>query len=117
MTRERVRWTMGTLCSIKAPGAPAGAVTAAFEEIGRWDRIHSAYRDVSELTRVIRAAGLGPLRVSPDFFVAAASALRFAELSGGLFDPTLRPVMKRGPDALPLTGWRKVSLDARSSKL
>jgi thiamine biosynthesis lipoprotein len=103
MTRERVRWTMGTLCSIEAPGAPLEAVTSAFEEIERWDRLLSAYQDESELSRVNRAAGLGPLRVSADFFVAAACALRFAELSEGLFDPTLSPA-----------GWRKVSLDARA---
>lgn len=113
MTRERVRWTMGTLCSIEAPGAPLEAATSAFEEIERWDRILSAYRDESELSRVNRAAGLGPLRVSPDFFVATAYALRFAELSEGLFDPTLRP-LRGGPSALPLTGWRKVRLDARA---
>jgi thiamine biosynthesis lipoprotein len=103
MTGARVRWTMGTLCSLEAPGAPLEAATAAFEEIERWDRILSAHRDDSELAKVNLAAGLGALRVSADFFVAAASALRFAELSEGLFDPTLRP-----------SGWREVSLDARA---
>ena len=114
MTRERVRWTMGTLCSIEAPGAPNEAVTAAFEEIGRWDRILSAYDADSDLSALNRAAGAGPLRVSADLFVAAACALRFAELSEGLFDPTLRPLARLGPAGLPLTGWRKVSLDARA---
>ena len=114
MTRERVRWTMGTLCSIEAPGAPLEAVTAAFEEIERWDRILSAHDDESELSALNRAAGLGPTLVSADLFVAVACALRLADLSGGLFDPTLRPVIRRGPGALPLTDWRKVSLDART---
>jgi thiamine biosynthesis lipoprotein len=103
MAQERVRWTMGTLCSIEAPGSPLAAVTSAFEEIERWDRILSAYRDDSELMKVNLGAGLGPHRVSADFFVAAACALRFSELSEGLFDPTLRPA-----------GWRMVSLDARA---
>lgn len=104
---------MGTLCSIEAPGAPFEAVTAAFEEIERWDRILSAHAEESELTKLNRAAGSGPVPVSADLFAAAEYALRFAELSEGLFDPTLRPVTRRGPDALPLTGWTKVRLDAR----
>lgn len=111
---ERVRWVMGTLCSITALGAPLEAVTAAFEEIERWDRILSVYKEESELAALNRAAGLGPLLVSAELFVAVACALRFAELSGGLFEPTLRPVLLRGPAGLPLTGWRKVGLDARS---
>jgi len=113
-THERVRWTMGTLCSIEAPGAPLEAVTAAFEEIERWERILSVYRPESEVSALNAAAGGGPARVSADLFVAAAFALRFAELSDGLFEPTLRPVLRHGPQALPLTGWRKVSLDARA---
>lgn len=114
MTSERVRWVMGTLCSIKAPGASLDVVTAAFEELERWDRILSVHKEESELSGLNRAAGLGPLRVSADLFVAVACALRFAELSEGLFDPTVRPVLRSGPQALGLTGWREVELDARA---
>ena len=94
---------MGTLCSIEAPGAPAESVTSAFEEIARWDRILSAHDDHSELSALNREAGAGPFRVSADLFVATARALRFAELSDGLFDPTIQP-----------SGWRKVGLNARA---
>ena len=114
MAEKRVRWVMGTLCSIEAPGAPMEAVTAAFEEIERWDRILSVHKEESEVVRLNSAAGLGPALVSTDLFVAVACALRFAELSGGLFEPTLRPVSRRGPAALRLTGWRKVALEARA---
>ncbi len=110
----RVRWVMGTLCLIEAPGAAFAAVTAAFDEIGRWERVLSAHDESSELSSLNRSAGRGPALVSGDLFVAAASALRFAELSEGLFEPTLRPVMRRGPEALALTGWSKVRLDARA---
>lgn len=104
----RVRWLMGTLCSIEAPGAPAGAISAAFDEIGRWERILSAHDRDSELSALNRAAGLGPARVSGDLFVACASALRFARLSRGLFDPTVRAGIAAA------NGWREVRLDARS---
>lgn len=111
---ERVRWVMGTLCSIEAPGAPLDVVTAAFEELQCWEGILSVYEGESELSALNRSAGLGPVRVSADLFVAVARALRFAELSEGLFDPTLRPVLKGGPRALGLTGWRKVNLNNRA---
>lgn len=114
MTSERVRWVMGTLCSIEAPGVPLDMVTAAFEELERWDRILSVYKEESELSALNRSAGLGPVRVSADLFGAVACALRFAELSEGLFEPTLRPVLKDGPQAMSLIGWRKVNLDARA---
>ncbi len=98
-TPERVRWVMGTLCSIEAPGAAFSSITAAFEEIERWDRILSLYKEESELCALNARAGLGPTRVSAELFVAVASALRYAELTEGLFEPTL--------------GWRDIVLDAR----
>jgi thiamine biosynthesis lipoprotein len=101
----RVRWLMGTLCEIRADVPPA-AVTAAFEEIGRWERVLSVHDPDSELSALNRLAGLGPARVSDELFVACASALRFARLSGGLFDPTVRL-------GLAVGGWRQVRLDAR----
>ena len=104
----RVRWLMGTLCEIRAADAPPSAVTAAFDEIGRWERVLSAHDPDSELSALNRLAGAGPARVSGELFVATASALRFARLSRGLFDPTVRP------DLPAANGWREVLLDARS---
>ena len=91
---------MGTLCSIEAPGAPPSAVTAAFDELGRWERILSAHDEDSELSSLNRAVGAGPVRVSPDLFVAVACALHYAAATGGLFEPA--------------AGWRGIVLDART---
>ena len=95
---ERVRFVMGTLCSIEAPGAPFAAVTAAFEEIERWERILSRFQEDSEVSELNRAAGRGPRRVSADLFVAVARALRYARETDGLFEPA--------------AGWRGIELDA-----
>ena len=108
---QRVRWVMGTLCEIDAPGAPDSAISAAFAEIERWDRILSLYKEDSEASALNRAAGRGPIKVSADLYAAVASALSFAEETQGAFDPTILPVLRGGPSKLPLVGWRKVRLD------
>lgn len=108
---DRVRYVMGTLLEIEAEG-PDSAVTAAFEEVERWDRILSTYKADSEASALNAAAGTGPVPVSPELFAVAALALRRAEETGGAFDPTVLPLLRRGPGALPAVGWRKVSLDA-----
>lgn len=109
---SRMRWLMGTFCSIDAWGrAPDAAVTAAFEEIDRWDRILSLYKEESELNALNASAGTGPFRASPELYAQTEAALRLARETGGAFDPTVLPVIRRGPAGLPLVGWRKVRLD------
>lgn len=98
---ERVRWVMGTLCELDAPGAPDADVSAAFAEIERWDRILSTYKKESDVSVLNRAAGSGPAKVSADLYAAVAEALRMARETGGAFDPTKSA-----------GGWTKVRLDA-----
>lgn len=107
----RVRWTMGTLCEIDAPGAPEAAVSAAFAEIERWDRVLSLYKKESDASALNRAAGTGPVKVSADLYAAIDFSLRLARETGGAFDPTMLAVLRGGPAQLPLTGWSKVRLD------
>lgn len=110
---SRTRWLMGTFCSIEAwgGGAPGAAVTAAFDEIDRWDRVLSLYKKESELNALNASAGSGPFHASAALYAQTAAALRLARETGGAFDPTILPVLRRGPSALPLVGWSKVRLD------
>lgn len=108
---DRVRWVMGTMLEIEAEG-PDSAVTAAFEEVERWDRVLSTYKPDSEASALNAAAGKGPFPVSEELFAVVSLALRRAEETGGAFDPTVLPLLRRGPAALPAVGWRKVTLDA-----
>lgn len=108
---DRARLVMGTLCEIEAEG-PEEAVTAAFEELERWDRILSLYKDESELNALNARAGSGPVPVSAELYAMTDLALRRAEETGGAFDPTVLPLLRRGPSALPSAGWRRVRLDA-----
>ncbi|MBI3566534.1 MAG: FAD:protein FMN transferase [Elusimicrobia bacterium] len=109
----RMRWLMGTMCSIEASGGPDAdaAAAAAFDEIDRWDRVLSLYKPDSELNRLNAAAGKGPFRASPELYAQTEAALRLARATGGAFDPTVLPLEKRGPAALPLVGWARVRLD------
>lgn len=107
---ERVRWVMGTLCGIEAEASDED-VSAAFEELERWDRILSLYKADSELSALNARAGRGPVPVSPELYAATASALRLAEETGGAFDPTVLPLLRRGPAGLPAAGWKKVRLN------
>lgn len=110
---SRTRWLMGTFCAIDVWGSGADAV-AAFDEIDRWDRVLSLYKKESELNALNAASGSGPFRASPALYAATEAALRLARETGGAFDPTILPVLRRGPAALPLTGWSKVRLDPRA---
>lgn len=109
-----MRWVMGTLCEIDAPGAPDAAVSAAFAEIERWDRVLSLYKEESEASALNRASGTGPMKVSAELYAAVETSLRLARETGGAFDPTMLPVLRGGPEQLPLTGWSKVRLDPRA---
>lgn len=104
---ERVRWVMGTLCGIDAPGAPDAAVSAAFAEIERWDRVLSLYKKESDASALNRAAGTGPTPVSADLYAAVEASLRLARETGGAFDPTMLRTAKR-------FGWTAVRLDPKA---
>jgi thiamine biosynthesis lipoprotein len=109
---DRVRWLMGTFCEIRAESPDAqAAVTAAFDEIERWDEVLSLYKKDSELNALNASAGTGPFRASADLYAATEEALRLARETGGAFDPTVLPAIRGGPAALRLVGWRKVRLD------
>lgn len=123
------RYVMGTLCRITAYGVKAEAVSAAFDEIKRWDAILSDYREDSEMSRLNAA---GELAVSADFRAFLEECGRWVMATDGLFDPTVGPLMRlwgfRGgtpaePSSADLeaararVGWKHVRLDAAGAKL
>jgi len=141
----RARFLMGTRLSIETDDpAPEDALDEAFGEVSRLETILSNWRATSEISRLNREAARGPVACSPDLFDAIAAALRWAEATGGTFDPTVEPLVValglRGEDgrlpdggaqpdapgaadayagtdpgsAGPPVGWRHVRLDRRS---
>ncbi|HWD37769.1 MAG TPA: FAD:protein FMN transferase, partial [Fimbriimonas sp.] len=116
---------------VYAPNKPAAedACAAAYERIAQLDSIMSDYQINSELNRLCRKAGQGPVHVSPDLFNVLQEAITIARRSDGMKDPTVGPIVRlwrkaRKTQIIPsphqiraarkLVGWRKVKLDAKS---
>jgi thiamine biosynthesis lipoprotein len=97
-------------------------------ELDAVDRACSRFRGDSELMRANDAGGR-VTAISDLFALAVAAALRAAEQTGGLVDPTVAPSLvalgydedfaavaadaPRAVTGVPATGWRGVELDAR----
>ena len=81
----RVQQHMGTLCEIEAYGTQDD-ISAAFEEIARWDRALSHYKKDSELALALSDAYLFPRVVSPMMEEALRESIRLKKETNGLFD-------------------------------
>ena len=102
---------------------------ACFERIETILHKFNMYSADSEISAVNRAAGTGAVPVSQDFLEALRQGLQLANLTDGLFDPTVGPLVKLwgiGSDkahvpspeqirsVLRLVGWRDVVLDEQA---
>jgi thiamine biosynthesis lipoprotein len=102
---ERSALAMGTFINLRAvgPHAPAG-LRAAMAEIERLDALFAYDAVGSEVYRLNAAAGQGAVALAPDTIAILEVALRYAEASGGRFDPTIGPLVDAWgfrPDAEP----------------
>lgn len=130
---ERTLRTMGTAFTVDAYGPDAsvleGATEEAFDEVKRLNGLLSNYLPDSELSRVNREAGRGPVRVSQELFDILSMCQRYSRESEGSFDMTVGPLMKvwgfyKGSGHLPHraevrtalneVGYRQVELDAKN---
>ena len=106
------------------------AIERAYEAIGRVDAQMSVHRADSELSRVNRAAGSAAVPASADLLEVVERACAAAARSGGIYDPTVLPLMRAYgfygagaanaapyPDArtlaraLDVMGWRAIAID------
>jgi FAD:protein FMN transferase len=126
-------FVLGTVCSVNLfeRGTPEAyrEIFARLKEIE--DRM-SINKGNTDLDAVNANSGVAPVVVHDDVVQVAAAAKRFAELSGGAFDPTIGPIVKlwnigtddaRVPSAaeikaaLPLVGWRDLEIDEAAHTL
>ena len=88
------------------------AVERAFAAVREVDAQMSVHRADSELSRLNRAAGLGPAPVSPALLEVVEQACACARRSGGLYDPTVLPLMTLygfyGPERVSLPATAEV---------
>jgi thiamine biosynthesis lipoprotein len=103
------------------------AFEAAFAEFDRLDGLLSVWREGSDVVRLNKAAGRGPVPVSRDTLAVMKQALQASEWTGGKFDVTfgaLSDVWKFDHDQdnrvpspaeiasrLPLVDYRTIALD------
>jgi thiamine biosynthesis lipoprotein len=89
------RFLMGTRLSIEVEGPAApGALEAAFEEVERLEAVLSNWKPESEVSRLNDRASSEWFRCSRDLYRAVRAALRWAEETGGAFDPTVEPLVR-----------------------
>ncbi|NPV71910.1 MAG: FAD:protein FMN transferase [Firmicutes bacterium] len=126
---ERSDILMDTFIRVRVYGRGADAAAqAALDEFRHLERLLNPYDEGSELAAINRSAGKGPVKVSPETFEVIEQAVRFAESSGGAFDPTVLPLVKAwgfsGTPRVPareelataraLVDYRSVALDKAS---
>jgi len=124
---EYVLWTQCTV-TLHDHTDPA-ILDAVFRRLHELDSRLSVNVPGSELDAVSDAAGRAPVRVGEDVFFVISKGLHLAEISGGLFDPTVGPLMQvwkmnseeaRIPApadlarARALVNWRDVVMDAKA---
>lgn len=121
----RARYLMGTICEIHADG-PEAAVTQAFEEIARIEKILSTWIPESEVSRLNRERSLPS--ASPELLEILNLSLQISKASAGAFDVTIKPLLDawgiqgkgRTPTqgeiqkALSRTGWKHLRIQGRS---
>ena len=99
---------------------------AAFEEIGRLERMLSVHRPESECSDVNRHAARQAFELSPELFQLLSRCLEYSRRSEGAFDISVGPLIRawgfhrgtgRRPDdeevqaALATAGYRRIHLD------
>jgi thiamine biosynthesis lipoprotein len=123
---EYVLWTQ---CAVTLyDHTDAAALDEVFQRLHELDSRLSVNVPGSELDAVSDAAGRAPVRVGNDVFFVIGKGLHLAEISGGLFDPTVGPLMRvwkmnsedariPAPSELArargLVSWRDVVMDAK----
>ncbi|MFN8579119.1 MAG: FAD:protein FMN transferase [Candidatus Sericytochromatia bacterium] len=94
----QAQYIMGTIFKIEIYSEDKNkanlAFKEAFKEIRRCDTILSDYRKDSELAKVLEEASSHPVKVSDDFFYITKRALYFSNITNGLFDITIQPLIK-----------------------
>jgi thiamine biosynthesis lipoprotein len=105
------------------------AAAAAFARVAALNAIMSDYDPASELMRLCRKAGDGPVKISDDLFAVLARAEKLSKHSHGAFDVTVGPVVRlwrqarrsgkmpdarKLADARALVGYENVVLDPKA---
>jgi thiamine biosynthesis lipoprotein len=130
---SRSEYVLWTQCTITLHDHPeAATLDEAFRRLHELDSRLSVNTPGSELDAVSNAAGRAAVPVDEDVLFVVGKALHLAEISHGLFDPTVGPLMlawkmntENGSIPAPadlaharsLVNWRDVVLDEKARSL
>lgn len=129
---QRSEFVLGTVCTVNAFGDGTNELyDELFARLHKIDEDFSVNRADSQITKINNAAGDHAVAVSSDVMYVIKTALHYAELTDGAFDPTVGPLVKlwgintdhaRVPsqteinNALPLVNWRDVVVTPAASR-
>ncbi len=127
---KKTGFVIGTIVSIQLNGTDDETIMeGCFDILSEIDRWMSLNIDSSLINKLNSHAGQGPMKVSQEAFYVIQKALDYGELSGGLFDISMEPVISLwgiGSDeaavpndedltrALALVDYKKISLDEKA---
>ena len=129
---KRTREMMGTIIQMTVLDVPeeraAPVLSAAMDEMKRLENLLSEWRDDSEISQINRAAGVHPVKVSPETLDNVRVGLEVSKWSDGAFDLSwaalrglylFQPGQERVPsdqelaDRLPLVNYKNIVIDER----
>ena len=122
------RWSTSIEVVVTDPGAVVAAAGLLDQVLDEVEIVASRFREDSEISRLCRAGGNGPIPVSEQLFEALTIALRASRLTDGIVDPTVGGALCRLgydrdlsevipgvnrtlPESAPVPGWRSIVLD------
>jgi thiamine biosynthesis lipoprotein len=124
---SRSEFVLGTVCTVTLYEKRADAAfRAVFARLRELEDMFSANRPGTDLDRINQNAGIAAAAVPAELIDLLEKARYYAELSGGAFDPSIGPLVKRwgigSEDArvpeqaeidavLPLINWRDIVID------
>ena len=87
-------YSLGTIIQFKVYGNRAKrAIDKATDKIKDIDNKMSVFKGYSELSKINHNAGIRAAKVDKDTYFVIKKAVEYSALSGGAFDPTIRPVV------------------------
>ena len=87
-------YILGTIIELKVYGKSAEkSINEAIKKLCEIDDKMSVFKDFSEVSIINRNAGICACQVSADTYFVVKKAAQYSKLSGGAFDPTIRPVV------------------------
>lgn len=88
-------YALGTIIQLKAYGQKAQqSCDMAMNKIIEIENHLSVFKDFSEISRINQNAGIAPVKVSKDTYFVIKTAAKYSRISGGAFDPTIRPMVR-----------------------